>query len=285
MSPSSTVRYALRRVPTRLGSLHVQLAGSGRPVVFWPSMFVDSDTWTALLPLLPDRQAILVDPPGLGRSDPLPRRTSIAEAADAAADLLAGLRRAGDLGDEPVDWVGNAFGGHVGFELGARSQLLGSLVAISAPPEPVPASLRRQIRVLHPLLRTLGPVGPVRSAIVDALLTDAAAADPAIAAVFDASLARPTRASLSRALQSFVLDRADVTDLLPHIDVPALFVAGDDRGDWSPEAARRAADLAPNATQITITGSRTLTPLEQPAKLADAIIRFWAPGRVPRRGC
>src|SRR3954454_11732958 len=182
------------RIPTRLGELQVRVVGerSGSPVVvLWPSMFVDSHSFDRLVPLLDGRRLVLVDGPGLGGSEVLTRVSSIAEAAEAAVDLLTGPA-AGDLGiDGPVDWVGNAFGGHVGYELAARTPLLRSLVAISAPPEPVPPALQRQIRLLLPLLGTLGPVGPVRSAILKGLLTDAAAADPAIRRVVLDSLRRP----------------------------------------------------------------------------------------------
>lgn len=263
------------RVNTRLGSLAVRRVGSGDTTVLWSSMFVDSHTWDTLLPLLlagaPGRQFVLIDPPGLGRSDPLTRRSSIAEAADAARDALDALGVT-----EPVDWVGNAFGGHVGYQLATDPSVVRSFVAISAPTEPVPPALRRQITLLHPLLRLAGPVGPVREAVVSAMLTDASAATPGIRDVVIASLNRPTRRSMSHALRSFIIDRNDVTDRLADIRVPSLFIASDDRGDWSPQDAERAAALAPRATPLTIAAARTLVPLEQPSALADALLTFWA---------
>jgi pimeloyl-ACP methyl ester carboxylesterase len=238
-------------------------------------MFVDSHTWDTLLPLLlagaPGRQFVLIDPPGLGRSDPLTRRSSIAEAADAARDALDALGVT-----EPVDWVGNAFGGHVGYQLATDPSVVRSFVAISAPTEPVPPALRRQINLLHPLLRLAGPVGPVREAVVSAMLTDASAATPGIRDVVIASLNGPTRRSMSHALRSFIIDRNDVTDRLADIRVPSLFIASDDRGDWSPQDAERAAALAPRATPLTISAARTLVPLEQPSAVADALLTFWA---------
>ncbi len=264
------------QVPTRLGRLQVRALGNGPATVLWPSMFVDGRTFGPLLPLLPGRRLIVVDGPGLGASEPLHRRSTIAEAADAAHDLLTGAQ-ASDLGVEgPVDWVGNAFGGHVGYELARRPGVLRSLAAVSAPTEPVPAALRRQIGVLGPLLRVLGPIGPVRDAILTALLTDASAADPVIRAAVLDSVATPGRRSLSLALRSFIVDRVDVTAGLADIQVPCLFVAGDDRGDWTPEAAIHAAGLTPSATAVTIPGSRTLVPLEQPAALARELLRFWS---------
>lgn len=272
---STTTAEHTRTARTRLGNLHVRTANStasGPPVILWPSMFVDSHTWDPLLPLLPaDRRYVLVDGPGLGLSEPLTETSDIATAADAAADLLTALEV-----DGPVDWVGNAFGGHVGFKLGARPGVLRSLVVVSAPAEPIDPALRRKIGLLAPLLRVLGPVGPVRSAIVEAMLTDASAADPRIRQVVLDSLARPTRKSLGTALQSFILNRADVTAELADIAVPSLYVASDDRGDWSPEDAERAAALTPGARAVTIAGARTLVPLEQPEALAAQLRAFWS---------
>jgi pimeloyl-ACP methyl ester carboxylesterase len=268
---SQTPYDSSRSVPTRLGRLHVRTVGDGAPTVLWSSMFVDSHTWDPMVRLLPPgRRYLLVDPPGLGRSEPLGRPSDIDGAADAATDLL------GELGiDDPVDWIGNAFGGHVGLKLGTRAGVLRSLVAVSSPTEPLPAELRRQINVLMPVLRTVGPVGPVRSAVVAAMLTDASAADPEIRRIVLESLSRPSRRSMALAIRSFILNRVDVSSELADLTVPSLFVASDDRGDWSPEDAAAAAARAPGAELVTVAGARTLVPLEQPESLASHVRRFW----------
>lgn len=267
MSPTETTTA----IPTRLGRLHARIVGDGPTVVAWPSMFVDGHTFDRMLPrLATGRRVVVVDGPGLGLSDPLGRRSSIAEASDAALDLLAAL----DAG--PVDWLGNAFGGHVGLKLAQRDGALRSLVAVSAPTEPIDAALRRQIGLLMPLVRAIGARGPIPGVVRDAMLTEASQADPEVRAVVDDSLARPTTRSLALAIRSFIVDRVDVTAELASIRVPSLFVASDDRGDWSPDAARAAAARTPDARAITITGARTLVPLEQPETLAAAVEEFWA---------
>lgn len=259
-------------VATRLGRVHVRTLGEGAPTVLWSSMFVDSHTWDPLVPLLPtDRRYFLVDPPGLGLSEPLRSASNIAGAADAAMDLLKGLGI-----DGPVDWVGNAFGGHVGFKLGARPGVLRSLVAVSSPVEPVDDELRKQIKIMLPILSGLGPFGPVRKAILDAMLTDESRRNPAVLGAVLESLARPKHRSMALAVRSFILDRLDVTGEIGDICVPSLFVASDDRGDWSPEDAVAAADLTPHAEAVTIAGARTLVPLEQPVALAAQVRRFWS---------
>src|SRR6187431_894557 len=263
------------RIQTRLGTLNARVYGAGRLTVLWSSMFVDSHTWDRILPLFIDgspipRRFVLLDPPGLGLSDPLIRRSTIAEAADAARDALSALGA-----DEPVDWLGNAFGGHVGLNLATDLTILRSLVAISSPTEPIAPDLRRKIGLLHPLLKVAGPIGPVRDAIVDAMLTEESTSTLSTLQVVLDSLRRPTRASMSLALRSFIIDRTDVTDRLAHIRIPSLFVASDDRGDWSPADAQRAASLAPSARAVTIAGARTLIPLERPEQLAAVILGFW----------
>lgn len=221
--------------PTRLGRLHARITGAGPTVVAWPSMFVDGHTFDGMIPALArDRPLVVVDGPGLGLSDPLTRRSAISEAAAAARDVIGAL----DAG--PVDWIGHAFGGHVGLKLAQHEGVLRSLVAVSAPTESIDDALRRQIRLLLPIVRTVGARGPIPGVVRKAMLTDASAARPEVRAVVDASLARPTRRSL-------------------------------------PEAARAAAALSPLARSVTISGARTLVPLEHPERLAAVITEFWAP--------
>jgi pimeloyl-ACP methyl ester carboxylesterase len=260
-------------VPTSLGRIAVHVLGAGRPTVLWHSMFVDGSSWGFLLPaLLPGRRLLVVDGPGYGRSDRLRRTVRVSDSVAAAVDVLAALAPG-----TAVDWVGNAWGGHVGMELAAtRPDLVRSLVAISSPPQPIDAALRRRIRLLVPILTVLGPVPPVRTAILEGMLTDESRTDPqAIGVVIDA-LALAGRRSTARTVRSFILNRGDITALLPRIEAPTLFVAGDDRGDWTPEEADAAASLAPFARAAVVPGSRTLVPVEQPAALATLIREFWA---------
>ena len=261
------------KVRTRLGMLHVRSIGSGYPTVLWPSMFVDSHSWDLLLPHLVslDRRFVLVDGPGLGLSEPLRRACDIGTAAAAAVDLLEGLEIT-----DPVDWVGNAFGGHVGFKLARDPLKLRSLVAMSSPTDPIADELRARIRVLRPVLRTLGVVGPVRRAMLDALLTESSQRNEEVLRIVQDGLGRPRRASMALAIESFILNRLDVNGEMADIQVPSLFVATDDRGDWTPSDARRATDLAPTARLEMVGGSRTLIPLEQPEVTADLLRAFWA---------
>jgi pimeloyl-ACP methyl ester carboxylesterase len=107
------------------------------------------------------------------------------------------------------------------------------------------------------------------------MLTEASAGDPSIRRTVVESLSRPSRRSMALAIRSFILHRVDVTAELADLAVPSLFVASDDRGDWSPEDAAAAAALAPDAELVTIAAARTLVPLEQPEALAAHVRGFW----------
>jgi pimeloyl-ACP methyl ester carboxylesterase len=264
-----------RRVATRLGELAVHEHGEGPVAVLWHSMFVDSSSWDRVVDALGrSRRLLIVDGPGFGASAELTRVTTIKECAGAAVDLLDALGV-----DGPVDWVGNAFGGHVGYQLVADApERIRSLVAISAPLEPIDRGLRTKLLVLRPILALLGPVNFLVDLVADAQLTDfSRATDPGAVAIIRDSMGRQTRRSLSNTLASFILGRRSLAAEAARCRVPALFVASDDRGEWSPEDAAAAADRIPGARALTVSWARTLVPVEQPAMLAAAITQFWEP--------
>lgn len=262
-----------RLIETRLGRLAVREYGDGRPALLWHSMFVDSSSWDRIIPLLAKhRRLLVVDGPGYGDSDELASVSSMAVCADAALDLLDGL------GHPTVDWVGNAWGGHVAYQLDMEHPgRLRSLVAVSAPPQPLGAADRMKLRVLRPVLAAFGPVPFLVDLVAEAQLTDfSRAADPALVTIIRESMNRQSRRSLSTTVASFIIGRRDLGRAVRLGRAPALFVASDDRGEWSPADARAAADSRRGARAETVSWSRTLVPLEQPVALAEKIVAFWA---------
>lgn len=195
----------------------------------------------------------------------------MSDAADAASDLITSLHSG------PVDWVGNAWGGHIGIELAAvHPGQIRSLVAISSPTDPNSAALIRQIRMLIPIFRLLGPVRPIRGAIMQGLLTDASRHDRQLVRIVSDGISHSARSSYINSIHSFVLNRSDISELLPRITCPALFITGDDRAEWSPEKLAAAAALTVGASTAVIHGARTLVPLEQPEATANLILEFWS---------
>ena len=97
-------------IDTALGPLTVRRVGSGAPALLWHSLFVDSRTFDGVVEDLGrQRELFLVDGPGHGDSPGPHKRYSLDDCASAAARILDALGIT-----TPVDWVGNAWGGHVG---------------------------------------------------------------------------------------------------------------------------------------------------------------------------
>jgi pimeloyl-ACP methyl ester carboxylesterase len=75
----------------------------------------------------------------------------------------------------------------------------------------------------------------------------------------------------------------DAADCLPGFDRPALVVWASQDRVMPPEHGRRLAELLPQGRLVEIADSYTLIPLDQPARLAEAIRQFThAPDRGTR---
>ena len=78
-----------------------------------------------------------------------------------------------ELAAGPIDWLGSAWGGHVGLQLAAtRPELVRSLITVSTPIQAASPPMRRQVKMLLPVYRAIGMRGPVRQGLLDGMLTD-----------------------------------------------------------------------------------------------------------------
>ena len=262
-------------VPTRLGPLQVETAGSGPPAVLWHSLFVDSTIWVRVRqPLAAARQLLLIDAPGHGHNPPVARRFTLGDCAGAAVDVLDHF----GIG-EPVDWVGNAMGGHVGIPFAASYPgRCRSLATIGSPVHALTPPERRKIAVLSRVYRVSGPLPPLVSLLTDALLgPHVRSADPQAAALVGGAFRRASRRGMFGAIESVSLQRPDLTPLLAEISAPALICAAADDLTWTPADAAAAASRLPNGAPVVLPGSGHVAPLfEAAVALADLLTAFWA---------
>ena len=267
--------YDSALVPTSVGRLNVGQAGVGPPALLWHSLWVDSRSWGSLVDSLgAHRRLVIIDGPGYGCSDPIHRDFTLDDCARAAAEVIDHL----DI-SEPVDWVGNAWGGHVGITLAAdQPHRLHSLVTIAAPLLPVGARQRwTQTYPLAMLYRLTGPNRLITKALFDALLgSDAIKAHPDRAADLIRAFTEADRDSIRRTVR-FMNRWRPLTDTLPRVNVPTLFLTGDlDDQHCSPADAHAAAATMPNAQVVTLTGAGHVGPLVVDAALiAGTVIEFW----------
>jgi pimeloyl-ACP methyl ester carboxylesterase len=262
-------------ISTDVGDLEVRVFGedADKPTaLLWHSLFVNSESWKRVEEdLVRDRRLVLVTGPGHGASTDPGRRYTLDECVDAAISILDQLGIEG-----PVDWVGNAWGGHVGIIAAVRyPERCRSLVTAGTPVHSYTKSGRRRTALLLAVYRMFGPRGFIVDAVVEALLSEKTRAnDPGAVAITRDGFLEAGR--LANAIASLSLRRPDLTPLLPKVATPTLFVTGTDHSDWSPDQARTATRLLPDGSVEVVEGAAYLIPLETPDEFSRLVRAFWA---------
>lgn len=263
-----------RRIPTRVGELAVRTRGDGPPAVLWHSLFVDDRTWGRVEEeLARDRRLVIITGPGHGTSGDPGRRYSLDDCAVAAGEVLAALGI-----DGPVDWVGNAWGGHVGIVFAATwPDRCRTLVTLGTPVQAYNRSERLLFGVLLLVYRAVGMIGYLSSSIVEALLSPRTrAGDPEAVAVVRDSLHGLARRPFSNAMRSISLARPDLTPRLGGVRCPTIFVTGSDHRGWTPEQAEVKCRLLAHGSVVIVPDTAYLTPLEAPVDSVRIIRDAWA---------
>ncbi len=272
-------------VATDLGRLHVSATGTGPSVVLWHSLFFDSTSWGPIIESLARHRTVLaIDGPSHGASEAATRDFSVPECAAIAAQALDQLGLT-----DPVDWVGNAWGGHVGIQLamGARPRVA-TLTTIGTPVRGFSTweKLVKGFPVLVWLYRAVGPVGVVTKPVSDSLLgAEAVAAQPDRCAAIVDSFRRADRTGMARAIRSLLLRRTDITELLPDVSVPTLVLsARDDAIAWRPDEAERTCAAIPDCRVHAVAGGGHVAPLVlDPDRIVTLIEEFWRTAANPCR--
>jgi pimeloyl-ACP methyl ester carboxylesterase len=257
-------------IDTRLGAVRVRTMGTGPPAVLWHSLFVDSTSWDRVVAgLAAHRRLILIDGPSHGASAPVRHRFTLSDCAGVAMDVLDHLQE-----HNPVDWVGNAWGGHVGIVFArAHPASTRSLVTIGTPVRALTPAERRHILPLVGAYRLLGPIKPLVNGVQDALLGPGAPPAPAISVPLRAA----DRKGMYTAMRSIMLGRPDLRDLLATLDTPTLMLAVADDAYGSTSETRTAAAMLPNGAFATLAGAGHVAPLLDSApQVVATVTAFWA---------
>jgi pimeloyl-ACP methyl ester carboxylesterase len=266
-------------LPTRIGTLQVRVVGHGPAAVLWHSLFIDSRNWCFVEEALArQRTLVMIDGPAHGGSEPARRPFTLRDCAAAAGEIL------GLLGiSAPVDWVGNAWGGHVGMLFAAtQPDRARSLAMLASPVHALRPAERRRSALLVQLYRVVGARRFLRAAVLDAMLAPAVrTAQPDIAELISDVLRHADRQGLAVTMRSVMLNRPDLSNLLPRITAPTVVVAGGDDAMWAAADAAAAARHLPHGQAVTIPGTRHLPPLEAPDEVIGLVTQAWAAAGRP----
>ena len=179
---------------------------------------------------------------------------------------------------EPVDWVGNAWGGHVGVRFAtAYPSRIRSLVTIGSPVQPLATAERVRTRFLLLVHRLLGPTGFLVDAVVETLLSPSTrASDPEAVELVRRSFVEADPRRMRNAVASISLHREDLAALLPGITVPTLMITGEQHSGWTPAQGAAAVATMPDGRAAVVADAAYLVPLEQPDAVVGLIRDFWA---------
>ena len=265
------------RIPTRVGSLAARVRGEGPPAVLWHSLFVDERSWQRVeAGFARDRRLVIITGPGHGASSDPGHRYSLDDCAAAAGELLAAL----DIRDA-VDWVGNAWGGHVGVVFAATwPDRCRTLATLGTPIQSYTRPEQIQFRFLLSVYRVVGMVGFLSSGICGALLSPRTRSDDpeAVALVLDC-LRTMERRALANAMASISLGRPDLTPRLAAIRCPTVFITGSDHSGWTPDQAEATSRMLASGSLAVIPETAYLTPLEAPTETVRIVREHWRTSR------
>lgn len=258
-------------VDTALGRVRIRSSGSGEVLLFWPSLLMTGDMWSAQARHFAGRnRVLLVDPPGHGASEKVTAPFTFDQCAQCVVDILDGL------GLERVHFVGNSWGGMIGGTFAARHpDRVGRAVLMNC--TAAAAGLRQKIEfgLLVRAATALGGVRPpvTRSVLKAFLGPTTFRTRPEVVAYVRASVEAVDVRSARWAVRSIVA-RPDQHELFSTVRTPVLVVAGAEDATFPlPEPIDMAAAI-PGAAVAVMEGVAHLAALENPSVTNRLIEQF-----------
>jgi 3-oxoadipate enol-lactonase len=259
-------------VNTVLGTVRVQVAGTGAPIVLWPSLLMTGDMWRGVAGhLIARSQVVLVDPPGHGGSQPLTDMFSFADCARCVVDILDGL------GLDRAHFVGNSWGGMIGATFAATyPDRIGRAVLMNCTAGRAGISQKIRYAMLLWLAQRQGEIGAALiGSVLKAFLGPTTFRErPDVVTQVRSAVQSVNVPSVSWAVKSVVPARPDQRPLCAGITIPVLVVAGAEDATFPPREAIAMAQAIPNSSMRVLDGVAHLAGLENPALVGSLVGEF-----------
>lgn len=250
--------------------------GPGKPLlVLGASLGTSVETlWAPTVALLADRAHVVAwDLPGHGRSPAPSEPFTVAELADAVADLIGRVRsESSDAAGAPAAYAGVSIGGATALELGLRHPGLvdGLVVICSAASLGTPEAWRERAETV----RTQGTPALVAGSAQRWFSPGFLEREPALGGALLDSLQHTDDTGYAACCEA--LAQYDVRADLDRISDPVLAVNGADDQVAPPERGEEIVDGVRNGTAVTLPGVAHLAPSEDPTATAAALEDFLA---------
>jgi 3-oxoadipate enol-lactonase len=259
-------------IDTVMGSVRVQVRGTGQAMMFWPSLLMTGDMWAAQADhFSAEHQVILVDPPGFGGSQKLTAPFGFEDCARCIVDILDGL------GIERTHFVGNSWGGMIGGTFAATyPDRIGAAVLMNCTASAAGVRQKVEYGLLLWMAKLFGGIRPpLTRSVLNAFLgpTTFATRPDVVAFVRDTVQAVDVRSG-AWAVKSVVPRRPDQRALLSRVRTPVLVVAGMEDATFPLAETKAMADAIPGGAMAVLEGVAHLAALEDPAVVNKLIGEF-----------
>ena len=261
-----------QQVDTVLGKVRIRTSGSGEAMMFWPSLLMTGDMWSAQAEHFSSaHQVILVDPPGHGGSQKLTAPFTFTDCARVIVDILDGL------GLERTHFVGNSWGGMIGGTFAATyPERIGNAVLMNCTASPAGTRQKLEYGFLLRMAKLIGGIRPplTRSVLKAFLGPTTFSTRPDVVAFVRDTVQAADVSSCSWAVKSVVPARPDQRGLLARVTTPVLVVAGAEDATFPLAETTAMAEAIPGADIAVLEGVAHLAGLENPPLVNELIEEF-----------
>lgn len=255
-----------------VGKHQIQLldAGQGSTVLLVHGFPLDHSMWRFQVNELAEHYRVLCpDLPGYGSSSHVVESLSLADLADILAEMLTVLGVAGS-----VTYCGLSMGGYIGWQFVHRyPDRVSHLIACDTRAANDSETVSRARRVAAATVRQTGSSPVADAMILKLFCPHSISTRPEIVEQTHAVIAQTDPATIANG-QLAMSDRPDATKWLEQINVPSLFVVGQEDEITPPSEMRQNAELIANAEFLEITDAGHMAPLENPAIFNREILEF-----------
>ena len=257
------------RISTHVGELALVDAGSGTPLVLWPSLFSDHRLFAeAVRGLGHGWRTLCIDGPGFGRSDPARGEVQ----ADAYADAVLQVLDA--LGLERALVAGCSWGGQIAAHVAVKApeRVLGALI-MNAPLGP---SLGGHAFELLGT-RWFGATEFWGNGVARSMFSPSSRrSQPERVRAFASAFRSFDRAAAATTVQTVLTRSPGLGEVLPRLAVPTTILMGAEDRLYPVERMRPLAERAPAARLEVVPSCGHLAPLEAPEAVVAALRRLAA---------
>ncbi len=245
--------------------------GPGPVVVLIHGFPLDLHIWDAQRTTIGSTYRVIApDLRGFGKTAAPEGIYAIDDMADDVVELLDALKIS-----EPVVVGGLSMGGYIALSMAVRhAKRLRGLMLMNTRSAADPPEIAEVRDELARAVESSGSVDAVVSTMMPRMMSDATLKRrPELLGLVKQMMEHSTANGVAGALRGMA-SRPDRTADLPRINIPTLVITSSDDIMIPPEESRKMAEALPSAELVVIPDSGHLPPVEQPAAVNAAILRF-----------